>query len=137
MDERFIQFGCWNNLNDDNLGNLAKTMSFLKEYINRQHPKPKFVAVSGDNYYPKKEKSGETKVENIYPEKLEEGFDLLPSNLPIHMILGNHDLQTNKEKSKSLKIVEDPVRDENGACEILQMEKTNIKANIDFSFLKR
>ena len=140
MDETFIQFGCWNNLNDDNVHNLEKTMRFLKEYISRQNPKPKFLAVSGDNYYPKKEKSkeGTTLGENVFPQKLAEGFDLLPRDLPIHMILGNHDLETNNIKKNALKIVEDPVRDENKECEILQMEKkkANIKENIEFSFFK-
>lgn len=139
MSEILIQFGCWNNKNTENgktVGGLQIVMEAIKKYARKKNPE--FLIVSGDNYYPQKEKSadGTTLGEMVYPAKLREGFDLLPSDLKIYMMLGNHDLETNLKK-KSLKIVDPPneTRDENN-CEILQMEKANIigKRNIEFSF---
>ena len=125
MSEILIQFGCWNNKNTENgktVGGLQIVMEAIKKYARKQ--KPKFLIVSGDNYYPQKEKSkdGTTLGEMVYPAKLQAGFDLLPSELQIYMMLGNHDLETNLKKN-SLKIVDPPneTRDENN-CEILQME---------------
>ena len=139
MSERFIQFRCWNNMNTEKgktVGGLQTVMEAIKIYARKN--KPEFLIVSGDNYYPHKEKSADSKKTGkiVYPAKLNAGLDLLPNDLNIHMMLGNHDLETNLDK-KALKIV-DPLnetRDEDN-CDILRMEKTNIrgKRNIVFSF---
>jgi len=141
MSEVLIQFGCWNNTNPEEgktVGGLQSVMEAIKIYARKKHPR--FLIVSGDNYYPQKEKSADGTTLNImvYPNKLREGFDLLPRELQIYMMLGNHDLETNNSEKNSLKIVDSPneIRDENKTCEILQMEKANIrgKRNIEFSF---
>ncbi len=49
---KFIQFGCWNNINKN--GCLENVMDKLKEYVT--DVKPDFIVVTGDNYYPQKEK---------------------------------------------------------------------------------
>ena len=139
MSEIIIQFGCWNNKNTENgktVGGLQIVMEAIKKYARKKHPR--FLIVSGDNYYPHKEISadGNKTGKMVYPAKLNAGFDLLPRDLQIYMMLGNHDLETNLEK-RALQIVDPPneTRDENN-CEILQMEKANIrgKRNIEFSF---
>ncbi len=87
----FIHFGCWNNLNK---GCLEKVMQLLKNRL-KHKPKIDFLTIAGDNYYPKKEKVGNKKNKIIIPSLLEEGFAHLPKEIPIYMILGNHDLETN------------------------------------------
>ena len=43
---KFIQFGCWNNINKD--GCLEKVMIKLNEYVT--DVKPDFIVITGDNY---------------------------------------------------------------------------------------
>ena len=47
--QKFISFGCWNNLNGDGT-NLEKVTTKLKEEI--QETNPNFIIIAGDNYYP-------------------------------------------------------------------------------------
>ena len=109
---RFLQFGCWNNLNltknkqDEPipLGNSKKVMDLVKSRI-MEHDPPDFIIVSGDNYYPDKIKSKTDKTRKekvIFPERLIEGFASLPQNIEIFMILGNHDLETNNKDNLSI-----------------------------------
>ena len=56
--QRFISFGCWNNLNGDGT-NLERVISTLKEEV--QEKKPEFIIIAGDNYYPYKEEKEEKK----------------------------------------------------------------------------
>jgi len=139
MSERFVQFGCWNNMNTEDgttVGGLQSVMEAIKIYASKN--KPDFLIVSGDNYYPQKKinEDGQKTGKIVCPAKLNAGLNLLPDDLKIHMMLGNHDLETNLSKT-ALKIVDPPngERDENN-CEILQMEKNNVKEkqNITFSF---
>ena len=91
----FIHFGCCNNLNL-NKGCLINVMKLLKERLKDiDKPKIDFLTIAGDNYYPKKEKVKGKKKKIIIPELLNQGFEYLPSEIPIYMILGNHDLETN------------------------------------------
>ena len=137
-EDKFIHFGCWNNTNIKKdkgkpVGCVKPVMDMLKNYLDRTEKKPNFMVIAGDNYYPDKYKNpDETKVKIIYPDKLREGFDLLPDSLPIHMILGNHDLETNgKKKSLFINSVDTP---ENNDCAIIKIEKDIIrrKQNIEF-----
>lgn len=130
---RFFQFGCWNNLNEKKgkvVGRLKYVMAKLK-----QMAKPDFIIVSGDNYYPGKEKVGEVKNKMVFFDKLIEGFDTLPSEIPIYMILGNHDLETQSKKKSNLFIKGDIDRYEDGKCEILRKEKCVVdnKRNIQYN----
>jgi len=89
----FIHFGCWNNLNK---GCLLNVTNLLKDRLkDAAKQKIDFLTIAGDNYYPKKEKVGVKKNKIIIPSLLEEGFAHLPKEIPIYMILGNHDLETN------------------------------------------
>ena len=170
---KFIQFGCWNNINKD--GCLEKVMIKLNEYVTNFNPD--FIVVTGDNYYPQKEKKkdkdkdkqkkiaivdGEPvvkekkekkatvdgKIEPPAGEKkkiivlndIEYGFQLLPKNMPIYTILGNHDLERFDEDKKNL-FVDGPDssrREENRRCEIVtkQIETISALPNISYDFFK-
>ena len=169
---KFIQFGCWNNINKE--GCLEKVMSKLNEYVTNFNPD--FIVVTGDNYYPQKEKKkdkdkdkdkqkkiaivdGEPVVKEkkekkatVYGEPVGEkkkiiilndidyGFQLLPKNMPIYTILGNHDLERFDEDKKNL-FVDGPDasrREENRRCEIVtkQIETISALPNISYDFFK-
>jgi hypothetical protein len=137
-DDKFIVFGCWNNTNIKNkdginkpIGCIRDVMTMLNEYL--EINKPNFMVIAGDNYYPDKNKKTDgKKIKIIYSNKLIEGFDLLPKKLPIHMILGNHDLETNGKKESLY--INDLTTVENKDCFILKTEKQSIlsKLNIDY-----
>ena len=85
---RFIHFGCWNNLNNDKAC-LDKVINTLEKNISDVD----FIIVAGDNYYPekKKEKDKASKKKYIYVERLREGLTKLANiGKHIYMILGNH-----------------------------------------------
>ena len=135
----FIHFGCWNNLNIKEkegkikeIGCLKKVMKLLEANLSGVD----FIVIAGDNYYPKKEKTIEgEKKKRIIPSKLEEGFNLLPKEIPIVMILGNHDLETNLNPRKpKLFIEENP--EESRSCSILELEKLSKGSNIEYTFFK-
>ena len=101
--KKFVHFGCWNNLNKKSC--LESVMTTLNEYLHNNVVE--FLIVAGDNYYPHKDEQRidgvKVKTKIIYTELLLRGFHLLP-NIPIYMILGNHDLETTKKK-KNLFII--------------------------------
>jgi hypothetical protein len=144
-EDKFIHFGCWNNTNTKSkngkekpIGCIVSVMDTLNNYLREIEKKPNFMVIAGDNYYPDKytkinDEGVETKVKIIYPDKMADGFNLLPNDLPIHMILGNHDLETNGKKS-SLFINNDTVL-ENSDCAIIKIEKDIIsqKPNIYYN----
>jgi hypothetical protein len=145
--KKYIHFGCWNNLNKKSC--LTKVMTKLKEYLG-VYGTPEFMVIAGDNYYPDKSsiqnldkdnnpiigedgKPTKTKTKIIKQTFLRDGFDLLP-DIPINMILGNHDLETNTKK-KNLFIETDTVP-EGKDCFIIQKEIEAIKPNVDFNLFK-
>jgi hypothetical protein len=92
----FIHFGCWNQgLCGNESVPLTTVMQTLQTFAQQEHPD--FIVVAGDNYYPGKEKNKVTgeKVKTIVPGDLAAGFACLPKGVPIDMLLGNHDLETN------------------------------------------
>ena len=138
--DKFIQFGCWNNLNTKKgkpIGCLKNVTTLLNDYLSSEVKKPNFLVVSGDNYYPDKQKdpTDETKKQKfIFQDKLREGFASLPDELPIHMILGNHDLETTTKKPNLF--VETLEQPEQRDCKILQLEFQYKKENVDYNFFK-
>ena len=133
--DKFIQFGCWNNLNTKvkedgkrkQLGCLNNVIDLLNDYLSKVVVKPQFLIISGDNYYPEKQKTDEVTTNIvIYPDKLREGFEKLQIDLPIYMMLGNHDLEKTPKE-------EDPTQQE---CKILNLEMENKPANVEYNFFK-
>ena len=161
---QFIMFGCWNNLNDGK-GGLEDTMASLKDFLQKTpvdfiavagdnyYPgKDKKKDKDKDKDKDKKKEKGdkkeekgdkkkgdddkkEDKTKQIIPENLLRGFSLLPDNIPIKMILGNHDLDTNKVNDTTYKIGDVP--EEPGTCAILDLEKRAVEntPNIDFDLM--
>jgi len=120
---RFIHFGCWNNINDNNLEeNMDSIQNFLQLPSSKRNPID-FFSIAGDNYYPVKgEKVKGEKVKSkktIVEDDLRKGFDLLPNiDKNKFVILGNHDLETNMNFiSSSGKETYD------NSCKILELEK--------------
>jgi len=69
---RFIHFGCWNEdtCTREGTNGLSKTMKKLGEYVKTEtEPKPNFIVVAGDNYYPDKEEKKEKVKDSAKPEK--------------------------------------------------------------------
>ena len=168
---KFIQFGCWNNINKK--GCLENVMKKLNEYVTTDVTKPDFIVITGDNYYPQKEKENKDKdkdknkdkvdSEPVVKEKkkekkekketvdgeieekkkiikfkdIEYGFQLLPKNIPIYTILGNHDLETIDAVKQNLFVDEPdkPRRPEYG-CEIVNKQIDTISEfkNISYNF---
>lgn len=133
-DDKFIQFGCWNNLNtkvkdgkETQLGCLNQVFELLNDYLSKVEVKPKFLIISGDNYYPEKQKVDEVTTNIvIYPDKLIEGFKTIEIDLQIYMMLGNHDLEKTPKE-------EDTTKQE---CKILELEMENKPANVEYNFFK-
>ena len=155
---RFIFFGCWNSLNKKS--NLENTMSTLTNYL-KENPEIPFVVVGGDNFYPDKSKKKEQKEEKkdkeekkekkekkdkekdekkedictkiINLDNLTDGFNLLPKNISILMLLGNHDLETNVENEQKFCIQNNenpnPIVEPPNTCTILQHEKHLVSLN--------
>jgi len=163
---KFWQFGCWNNLNTINgvvQGRADDVMTFIKRKLKEPYPPDKLI-ISGDNYYPhkiedkKKDKSSKdkspkeetseklektppaTKEKTIYTEVLKAGLLSLPIDIPITMILGNHDLDRNDKENLFVISPSDlgSRRQEKNDCEIIQLELEAIKEkqNIDYVFFK-
>jgi hypothetical protein len=101
--KKFIHFGCWNKggcsfSHSQELNNLSRVMKNLREVCEDETTKPEFVVVAGDNYYPDKLTltTGEKKItgKNIKTSDLESGLECLPDNVPVNIILGNHDVES-------------------------------------------
>ena len=93
--DKFIHFGCWNRFDGtDGFQSVLRKVndSIVTEPVD-------FVLVAGDNYYPEKKKdivTGEQR-KTIDALNLKAGFDALPKTVDVHLILGNHDVETGEE----------------------------------------
>ena len=113
----FIHFGCWNQgiCNINSVDNpLSRVMTKLLEYT--MEYETDFISVAGDNYYPNKlkkikdktlkksdtEKIKKDKKKIIKLDEMLSGFNCLPEGIDIYMLLGNHDLETNKKSKPTL-----------------------------------
>ena len=136
----FIHFGCWNNgLCDKNKGtnSVSKVMNKLNKYVNKIENDVDFISIAGDNYYPEKIKKNGDKIKIIHTNELVSGFDCLPDNVEINMILGNHDLETNIINKEQLYIENENKMEDMNNCFILNTEITKArKKNINFVLQK-
>jgi len=97
----FIHFGCWNKggcyLDNPEKGwnDLSSVMRNLRTVAENDKTLA-FIAVAGDNYYPdiKKDKITGTKTKKIITSDLMSGLDCLPDNVPVNILLGNHDVES-------------------------------------------
>ena len=128
----FLHFGCWNKGqnfyisgeteretldNPEVASNLTNVMRKLNEVTDEI--RPEFIIVAGDNYYPNKinsidEKGRESKIKLFDEEDMKSGFEGLPKNVEIDVIMGNHDYETN------LLVTKDNMTET--SCKILKLE---------------
>jgi hypothetical protein len=103
MAQNFITYGCWNKGYCD-VGGMSNGVSAviteMNVYVSQMAVKPAFVAVAGDNYYPKIDEATETTLKKKYfnETELKSGFACLRDfqrrhNIPIDIIGGNHDTE--------------------------------------------
>ena len=94
----FIHFGCWNKggclIDSPDFNPLSRVMKNLREVCEDETTKPEFVVVAGDNYYPGKLTIDNKKKGNIITSELMSGLKCLPNNVPVNIILGNHDVES-------------------------------------------
>jgi hypothetical protein len=128
---RFLMFGCWNKgeCSEYGINPLSTTLRQLGDYVKENHTD--FIVISGDNYYPDKIKDiNGTKKHSINLSNLKSGFECLPNNIDIDIILGNHDL----ESSNGQKIMEEETSVSNiiDPCIIInkEIEITKTKQNM-------
>ena len=130
-------------MSDTAKSGVSAVMRRIQTYIADTKYEPTFISVAGDNYYPnklknkdKKEKENtvvkskdktakkeknEVKQKIIVESELASGFECLKSlNVPVKVILGNHDLETNRENKHSFFIHPDTEAD---TCQIIKLEK--------------
>lgn len=137
---KFIHFGCWNNMNYVDIPPLVKVMSALKNIVNKG--KHDFIVIAGDNYYNLKQEHPNKKgkppkiTKTIIIDKMKEGFDLLPTNIPIDMILGNRDLETNTVNRQELVVRGHGKELKNCAIMTAEKEYLKKKKNVDFTLHK-
>ena len=135
---KFIQFGCWNQglCHTEEVAasvasdSITRVMHTLKDYVAINAPD--FIVVAGDNYYPRKEEKDGIKKKYIEPVNMASGFKCLPLDIPIDMILGNHDLETNTGADANLFITDDSVKETD--CFITTKE-IELATNINISFV--
>ena len=103
MAQNFITYGCWNK-GECKVGRssngVSAVISEMDKYVSQMDVKPAFVAVAGDNYYPKIDEATETTPKKKYfnEHELKSGFACLRDfqrrhNIPIDIIGGNHDTE--------------------------------------------
>ena len=134
---KFITFGCWNQgrCSDNNNNPVSLVTKKLREKV-LENP-PDCIIISGDNYYPdktvtnitetKKDKNKEnSKSKKVKKQKfinipnLKSGFECLPDNVDIYILLGNHDVDNSEA------IINDPPSPPI-TCQILKTEIEIIK----------
>ena len=132
---KFLQFGCWNNMNPSKDNNPDQVIKLVKQLTSADKT-IEFIIVSGDNYYPKKKTISATeKKKIIYKDNLIKGLNLLPNDTAIFMMLGNHDLETNMAFASD----ESQEPETENVCKIIQLELDTLeleKPNVTYSFFE-
>ena len=90
---RFIAFGCWNNLRNNQYNRVFETLRINLEDESNPAYKSKFIAVLGDNYYPEKISYEGLKYPNVSLMEMFKGFNKLNKiDIDKKLIMGNHDI---------------------------------------------
>ena len=121
----FITFGCWNK-GTCTIGRDSNGMSAVIRNLIYDRKNPMFYLVSGDNYYPDKDKKREIKLLN--KSNLHSGMNCikqLTKKAPVFMLMGNHDV---KYENKLHDIIDNKKIDK---CQII---KEQLIYKDDFNF---
>ena len=104
--KEFIFFGCWNKgLCNYNTSSPENGMSKVFKKLHELKESPGFYIIAGDNYYPPKKELEDYSYKYLNKEELESGFNCLKElNKPIHVLVGNHDVEQIREFEKIPKV---------------------------------
>ena len=96
--KQIVLFGCWNKdfCNPENPGDSNAFGKVVAGIKGDKTLNPEFLVVLGDNYYPSKHKDEITgkKTKTFNYQALRSGFECLSTiERPVHLLLGNHDLE--------------------------------------------
>ena len=121
---RFATFGCWNNSNNTKDENKEPYFNDVIDTFNlRDKNSTDFVVVTGDNYYPEKNKTDNSKYSVFTDAHFSNGFNKLRTiEKTVFLLMGNHDLQYENWKP------------DNDKCHIINKiitESNSIPNNID------
>lgn len=104
----FIHFGCWNknfcDPNDKHKNGLSQVINSL---LTQEKRIPSFYIINGDNYYPSKSIETGNKQKYFNKTNFVSGFNCiqkLQEIAPIYMLMGNHDLEYEKNMFDSQNI---------------------------------
>lgn len=103
MVQYFITYGCWNKgackVGSTSNG-VSAVITEMDRWVSQLAVKPEFIAIAGDNYYPKIDEATETTPKKKYfnESELKSGFACLRNfqrnhKVPIDIISGNHDTE--------------------------------------------
>lgn len=97
-DNKFIFFGCWNNINCDK-ENSINYRDIVLDKIKENEKDASFIIVAGDNWYTNKKVDIE-KEYYYYTNVLSSGYKKLKEiDKETHIILGNHDEDTDSNEN--------------------------------------
>jgi hypothetical protein len=117
---------------------FQKVMPKLNAFIEDRNHTTDFVLVAGDNYYPEKnktkdkeknktkDKEKDNKQKIIHADALKSGFDSLPTNVDVHIILGNHDVETGEQMFVPSEKGQDAGLDQAKSCLIAELERSHV-----------
>lgn len=114
---------------------LSMVMNQLRIATSDEQPiRTEFVVVAGDNYYEEsqtiREGKKEKKEKKVITSDLVSGFECLPKNVVVHVILGNHDLVerigVDEFKSKNM--------NDSEKCYIMDTERGVVSRNPNMTF---
>lgn len=120
IDSGFVHFGCWNRFNVDS--GFQTVIPKLNNFINDPNKSTDFVLIAGDNYYPEKTKDKGSKKKIIHADLLKSGFDSLPTTIDVHIIMGNHDMETGDQ----MFVPSERGLDTAKACLITELERSHM-----------
>jgi len=89
----FVFFGCWNNINCDN---VYIYRNIVLDYIDKNETNIKQIYLAGDNWYTNKKTIGDKVFKLYLTDVLRTGYEKLYGlNKEIYIAVGNHDIDTN------------------------------------------
>lgn len=118
METKFVTFGCWN----EDCCDESKPVVRVLNKINNEDSDASFFIVTGDNYYPKKDKETGKKITD--KTQLLTSFELLREKLlttedkELFLLLGNHDVE---------KTIQEGEQQEESNCYVSNFEKDFIE----------
>ena len=88
----FVFFGCWNNINCDN---VYIYRNIVLDYLHKNEQDIKQIYLAGDNWYTNKKKIGHNEFKLYLTDVLRTGYEkIYAMNKDIYIAIGNHDIDS-------------------------------------------